>query len=56
MAETIPEPIPGPIPGPILGPIPGLPQRVGFVGLGRMGEPMVRRLAAAGIEIGRAHV
>jgi 3-hydroxyisobutyrate dehydrogenase len=32
----------------------GLPASVGFVGLGRMGEPMVRRLAAAGIAV-RAH-
>jgi 3-hydroxyisobutyrate dehydrogenase len=32
----------------------GLPGTVGFVGLGRMGEPMVRRLAAAGISV-RGH-
>jgi 3-hydroxyisobutyrate dehydrogenase len=31
-----------------------LPAAVGFVGLGRMGEPMVRRLAAAGIGV-RGH-
>ncbi|OZM75541.1 NAD(P)-dependent oxidoreductase [Pseudonocardia sp. MH-G8] len=37
-------------------PVPGggLPGTVGFVGLGRMGEPMVRRLAAAGITV-RGH-
>jgi 3-hydroxyisobutyrate dehydrogenase len=29
----------------------GLPQAVGFVGLGRMGAPMVRRLAAAGVDV-----
>jgi 3-hydroxyisobutyrate dehydrogenase len=29
----------------------GLPQAVGFVGLGRMGTPMVRRLAAAGVAV-----
>ena len=29
----------------------GLPQAVGFVGLGRMGTPMVRRLAAAGVDV-----
>ncbi|TQM01956.1 NAD(P)-dependent oxidoreductase, partial [Pseudonocardia kunmingensis] len=29
----------------------GLPQAVGFVGLGRMGTPMVRRLAAAGVGV-----
>ncbi|TWF82061.1 3-hydroxyisobutyrate dehydrogenase [Pseudonocardia hierapolitana] len=29
----------------------GLPQAVGFVGLGRMGAPMVRRLAAAGVAV-----
>jgi 3-hydroxyisobutyrate dehydrogenase len=32
----------------------GLPAAVGFVGLGRMGEPMVRRLAAAGVAV-RGH-
>jgi 3-hydroxyisobutyrate dehydrogenase len=31
-----------------------LPSAVGFVGLGRMGEPMVRRLAAAGVAV-RGH-
>jgi 3-hydroxyisobutyrate dehydrogenase len=31
-----------------------LPRAVGFVGLGRMGEPMVRRLAAAGVAV-RGH-
>jgi 3-hydroxyisobutyrate dehydrogenase len=29
----------------------GLPPAVGFVGLGRMGTPMVRRLAAAGVAV-----
>ena len=29
----------------------GLPETVGFIGLGRMGEPMVRRLAAAGVTV-----
>jgi 3-hydroxyisobutyrate dehydrogenase len=33
---------------------PALPGTVGFVGLGRMGEPMVRRLAAAGVTV-RGH-
>jgi 3-hydroxyisobutyrate dehydrogenase len=32
----------------------GLPAAVGFVGLGRMGTPMVRRLAAAGVAV-RGH-
>ncbi|HYH31732.1 MAG TPA: NAD(P)-dependent oxidoreductase [Pseudonocardia sp.] len=32
----------------------GLPAAVGFVGLGRMGAPMVRRLAAAGVAV-RGH-
>ena len=32
----------------------GLPGAVGFVGLGRMGTPMVRRLAAAGVAV-RGH-
>jgi 3-hydroxyisobutyrate dehydrogenase len=32
----------------------GLPATVGFVGLGRMGTPMVRRLAAAGVAV-RGH-
>jgi 3-hydroxyisobutyrate dehydrogenase len=32
----------------------GLPASVGFVGLGRMGTPMVRRLAAAGVAV-RGH-
>jgi 3-hydroxyisobutyrate dehydrogenase len=30
---------------------PALPSSVGFVGLGRMGEPMVRRLVAGGVEV-----
>jgi 3-hydroxyisobutyrate dehydrogenase len=35
--------------------VPELPVRaVGFVGLGRMGDPMVRRLAAAGVDV-RGH-
>ena len=29
----------------------GLPAEVGFVGLGRMGDPMVRRLAAGGVKV-----
>ena len=33
---------------------PGLPAAVGFVGLGRMGTPMVRRLVAAGVAV-RGH-
>lgn len=32
----------------------GVPASVGFVGLGRMGEPMVRRLVAAGVAV-RGH-
>jgi len=32
----------------------GLPSAVGFVGLGRMGDPMVRRLAAGGVQV-RGH-
>jgi 3-hydroxyisobutyrate dehydrogenase len=30
---------------------PELPDAVGFVGLGRMGQPMVRRLVAAGVDV-----
>jgi 3-hydroxyisobutyrate dehydrogenase len=34
-----------------MGELAGLPPAVGFVGLGRMGTPMVRRLAAAGVAV-----